>query len=504
MSGEPDGSPAGGGPPIPGPRRAPAGQAAARRTTTVAVVLAAGLGTRMKSHLPKVLHPLLGRPMLAYVLSAAEEATGTRPLVVYSPPTEKVRETFASVADFVLQDEPRGTGDAVRCALAALPPTTTDVVILSGDVPLVPPPLIAELAEARRSDGAVMTLVTFEAMDPGRLGRVVRDPDDDDAVLRIVEVKDATADELMVVEVNAGLYAFDADWLRSRIGALRPSAATGELYLTELAALARADRRRVTAFLVDDDGTLAGINDRQDLADAASLMGEIINVAHMRAGVTMEDPSTAYVDATVELATDVVLEPNVILRGATRIGEGTRIGAGTRIVDSVVGRDCVIVASVLEEAEVEDEVRIGPFAHLRPGASIGRGARLGNYAEVKNSRIGPGVQQHHFSYIGDAEVGERTNIGAGTITANYDGRRKHRTTIGARAFIGSDTMLVAPVTVGDDARTGAGSVVTHDVPAGMVAVGVPARLREPRPASEGDVARDVPAASDPGPPGTER
>ncbi|MCU0505042.1 MAG: bifunctional UDP-N-acetylglucosamine diphosphorylase/glucosamine-1-phosphate N-acetyltransferase GlmU [Chloroflexi bacterium] len=468
--------------------------------TTVAVVLAAGLGTRMRSRVPKVLHPLLGRPMLAYVLAAAEEATGSRPLVVYSPPTDRVRETFAAVADFVLQDEPRGTGDAVRAALGALPAAAADLVVLSGDVPLVAPELIAELAEARRSDRAVMTLVTFEAIDPGRLGRVIRDPDDEDAVLRIVEAKDATAAELGEAEVNAGLYAFDAAWLRARIGDLRPSPATGELYLTELAALARAGGRRVTAFLVDDDGTLAGINDRQDLADAASLMGEIINVAHMRAGVTMEDPSTAYVDATVELATDVVLEPNVILRGATRIGEGTRIGAGTRIVDSVVGRDCEIVASVLEEAEVEDDVRVGPFAHLRRGSSIGRGARLGNYAEVKNSRIGPGVQQHHFSYIGDAEVGERTNIGAGTITANYDGKRKHRTTIGARAFIGSDTMLVAPVTVGDDASTGAGSVVTHDVPAGMVAVGVPARLREPRAAGTGGGGAGAPGAPEPGVP----
>ncbi len=463
---------------------------------TVAIVLAAGLGTRMKSRTPKVLHLLLGRPMLAYVLAAAEEATGARALVVYSPATEAVTTAFAGVADLALQDEPRGTGDAVRAAIGALPTDVADVVVLSGDVPLVAPQLIAELAEARRVDGAVMTLVTFRTFQPGRLGRVIRSDVDEDVVARIVEAKDATEAELGVDEVNAGVYAFDAAWLRARIGDLRSSAATGELYLTELPALAHADHRRVTALEVDDDGTLAGINDRQDLADASSLMGEIINVAHMRAGVTMEDPSTAYVDATVELATDVTLEPNVILRGATRVGEGTRIGAGSRIVDTVIGRDCEIVASVLESAEVEDEVRIGPFAHLRPGASIGRGARLGNYAEVKNSRIGPGVQQHHFSYIGDADVGERTNIGAGTITANYDGRRKHRTTIGARAFIGSDTMLVAPVAIGDDAKTGAGSVVTHDVPAGKVAVGVPARLRDPKPDGVDDAA---PAPT--GPPG---
>ena len=448
---------------------------------TVAVILAAGLGTRMRSRTPKLLHPVCGRPMLAYVIDAAHEATGARPLVVVSPATEAVRERFADVADFALQAEPRGTGDAVRAAVDALPAAVGDVLVLSGDVPLVDSRLIAELARARRFEGAVVTLVTFEAFDPGRLGRIVRDGEAGDRVARIVEAKDASDEELAIVEVNAGIYAFDAEWLRLRIRDLHPSATTGELYLTELVELAREDRRPVTAFCVDEDGTLAGINDRVDLADAEALLAERIRVRHMRAGVTMEDPSTVYVDATVELATDVVLEPNVMIRGRTRIGEGTRIGSGSRIVDSVVGSRCEIVASVLEGSEVEDDVRIGPFAHLRPGASIGRGAKLGNYAEVKNSRLGPGVQQHHFSYVGDADVGERTNIGAGAVTANYDGRRKHRTTIGADAFIGSDTMLVAPVTVGEGARTGAGSVVTHDVPPGMVAVGVPARLREPRP-----------------------
>jgi bifunctional UDP-N-acetylglucosamine pyrophosphorylase/glucosamine-1-phosphate N-acetyltransferase len=449
--------------------------------TAVAVILAAGLGTRMRSRTPKVLHTVCGRPMLAYVVDAAVQATGTQPLVVVSPATEAVREPFAGVADFALQDEPRGTGDAVRAALDVLPPDVAEILVLSGDVPLVDPALIAELLEARRSEKAVVTLVTFEAFEPGRLGRVVLDDDESDRVVRIVEAKDATDEELEIAEVNAGIYAFDVAWLRKRIGDLRPSPATGELYLTDVVALAREDHRPVTAFRVDEDGTLDGINDRVDLADAESLLAERIRIDHKRAGVTMEDPSTVYVDATVRIASDVVLEPNVILRGGTMLGEGTRIGSGSRIVDSIVGAGCEIVSSVLEGAFVEDDVRIGPFAHLRPGASIGRGSKLGNYAEVKNSRLGPGVQQHHMSYIGDADVGERTNIGAGTITANYDGRRKHRTTIGAGAFIGSDTMLVAPVTVGDGARTGAGSVVTHDVPPGMVAVGVPARLREPRP-----------------------
>ena len=444
----------------------------------VAIILAAGLGTRMRSRLPKVLHPICGRPMLAYVLDAACEATGTRPLVVSSPATAVVREAFAEAADFALQEEPRGTGDAVRAALAALPDPTHDLLVLSGDVPLIRADDIRELVARRRATSAVMALVTVEALDPTDLGRVVRGARG--RVERIVEEKDATPEELGIDEVNAGVYAFDARWLRRRVGDLRPSPASGELYLTDLLAFARADRRRVTTLELEWDGTLDGINDRVQLADAELAMRARINDGHLRDGVTMRDPASAFVDATVELARDVTLEPNVILRGRTRVGEGTVIGAGSEIRDSVVGRDCHIWASVLEGAEVEDEVRIGPFAHLRPGASIGRGARLGNFAEVKASRVGPGVQQHHFSYIGDADVGAGANIGAGTVTVNYDGRRKHRTVIGEGAFIGSDSMLIAPVEIGPGAATGAGSVVTRDVPAGKLAFGVPARIRERR------------------------
>jgi bifunctional UDP-N-acetylglucosamine pyrophosphorylase/glucosamine-1-phosphate N-acetyltransferase len=298
-------------------------------------------------------------------------------------------------------------------------------------------------------------------------------------VLRIVEEKDATPEELEIEEINAGVYALDAAWLRRRIGDVRPSPVSGEFYLPELVTLAREDRRPVVSLEVEDDGTLVGINDRSQLAAAELELRMVINERHMLAGVTMVDPIRTYVDATVKLAQDVVLEPGVVLRGSTSIGEGTRIGAGSQIIDTVVGRDCCIWSSVLESSEVEDEVQIGPFSHLRAGSSIGRKVRVGNFAEVKASRLDPGVQQHHFSYIGDAELGERTNVGAGTITCNYDGLRKHRTKIGKRVFLGSDTMLVAPVELGDDARTAAGAVVTRDVPAGMLAVGIPARLRKP-------------------------
>jgi bifunctional UDP-N-acetylglucosamine pyrophosphorylase/glucosamine-1-phosphate N-acetyltransferase len=445
----------------------------------VAVVLAGGLGTRMRSSLPKLLHPLCGRPMLAYVVEAARTATGRDPVVVTSPATAAVRDAFPDGIIFALQERPDGSGDAVRAALRAVPADVREVVVLNGDVPLVEPGIVAELLERRRAARAAIALVTFEAWDPGSLGRVIRTPDGD-RVARLVEANDATADELAVSEVNAGLYAFDAAWLREAIGRLTPSPATGEYYVTQLIDLAVADGRDVVAHEVPDEGALSGINDRAQLAEATVMLRERINLGWLRSGVTMHDPATAYIDADVELAPDVTLEANVTLRGRTRVGEGSVIGSGSQLVDSIVGPRCRIWASVLERASVEEGSTIGPFSHLRPGSSIGPNVELGNFAEVKNSRLDRGVKQHHVSYMGDAHVGAGTNIGAGTITANYDGVAKHHTEIGERVFLGVDTMLRAPVTIGDGAKTGAGAVVTRDVPAGTLAVGVPARIREIR------------------------
>ncbi len=451
----------------------------------VAVVMAAGLGTRMRSRLPKLLHTLCGRPMLAYALDAAREATGQRPLVVYSPATAAIRDAFAADADFALQDAPRGTGDAVRAALDALTtlhPDASEILVLNGDVPRLHAELLGALIDGRRAIGAPVALITVATDEPGSLGRVVRSADG--SIERVVEAKDASGDELEIGEINSGLYAFDVGWLRRRLPDVPPSPATGELYLTSLVELARADGFEVTAVVVEDDGRLLGINDRLQLAEAEGELRAELIARHLLAGVTMEDPSTVYVDATVELASDVTLEPNVALRGRTRIGEGTVVGSGSRIVDTLIGRDCRIWASVLESSEVADSVHVGPFAHLRPGSVVGERAEVGNYAEIKNSRLGPRVKQHHMSYLGDAEVGAGTNVGAGTITANYDGTRKHRTRIGEGAFLGVDTMLVAPVEIGAGAKTGAGAVVTHDVPPGTLVVGVPARAREPRPPAD--------------------
>ncbi len=449
---------------------------AAVPASAVAVVLAAGLGTRMRSRLPKVLHPLLGRPMLAYVLDAARAATGgRRPIVVYSPATAAVREAVAGEADVALQDAPIGTGDALRAGLAAVAADTAEILVLIGDVPRIHPELGTALLDERRASGAAIALTTVLVDEPGSLGRIVRGPDG--TIRAIVEAKDASDEERGISEINAGIYAFDAAWLRRRIADLRPSAATGEVYLTDLVRIARDDGAIVTSVVVADDGRLLGINDRLQLAEAEGDLRAEINEGHLLAGISMADPSTAYIEPTVELESDVRLEPNVILRGRTRIGEGTVIGAGSQIVDSTIGRRCLIWASVVEGSEIGDDVSIGPMSHLRPGSHVERGTQLGNFAEVKNSRLGPGVRQHHMSYLGDADVGARTNVGAGTITANYDGRAKHRTTIGEDVFLGVDTMLVAPVEIGDRAKTGAGAVVTRDVPADTLAVGVPARIR---------------------------
>ena len=460
---------------------------------TAAVVLAAGLGTRMRSATPKILHPLCGRPMLAYVLdawdaAAAELGEGASPVVVYSPATEAIGEVVADRGTLARQEVPRGTGDAVRAALAKVAEDATEIIVLSGDVPLLAGEQLVAIVEQRRLDDAAITLASVYAADPGELGRVVRS--EFGSVERIVEARDATTEELETNEVNAGVYAFDAAWLRRRIGALSPSKSNGELYLTDLVGLAREDGRIVSAVGFEDDGTLDGINDRSQLAQAEWALRVRINEAHMRAGVTMRDPSTVYVDWGVQIGQDVTLDPGVLLKGSTTIGEGSLIGPDTTIVDSTIGRGCAVRRSVVERSIVEDGAFIGPFSHLRPGSHIGPDAEIGNFAEVKNSRLGARVKQHHMSYLGDADIGAGTNVGAGTITANWDGRVKNRTTIGEKAFLGVDTMLVAPVEVGEGAKTGAGAVVTKNVPPGKLAVGVPARIREPRVRHEPEAATD--------------
>lgn len=432
----------------------------------------------MKSRLPKVLHAIGGRPMLAYVLEAAREATGEKPLVVYSPATAQVCDVFAEEAEFAQQHEPRGTGDALRAALEAVPAGVEELLILSGDVPLIDAATIHALIEVHRQRGASLTLATNHELEPAGYGRIIRD--DDGQVVRIVEEKDATDDERAVDEVNAGVYVLDAAWIRRRIADLRPSPTSGELYLTQLVELAAAEGAAIGDLEEEYSAALHGINDRDELARAEDAIRTRTNERLMREGVTLQQPSSTFIDASVEIAPDVTIEANVSLRGRTSIGRDTVIRSGSQIIDSRIGEGCTIWASVIEESSVGNGVRIGPFSHLRAGCVIGDQAEIGNFAEMKNTRFGARSKMHHVGYLGDAEVGEGVNIGAGTITANYDGRAKNVTVIGDGAFIGSDTVLRAPVTIGSGAYTGAGSVVTRDVPDGKLAVGVPARIREKR------------------------
>ncbi len=405
---------------------------------------------------------------------------------MYSPRTEQLREAFAGQADFALQEGQRGTADALAAGIAALPEDVSEVVVLSGDVPLIEPASVDVVLEGRRARGAPMALAVLQIDDPSGYGRVVLT--DDDRVKVIVEERDAAADQRRLSLVNAGLYAFDAGWLRAALPRVTPSVATGELYLTQLVELAAADGTPAVAVEepaeADSASDFAGINDRSDLAELQLMLQLAIIQRHMEAGVRFDDPAAVIVEAGVQIAEDVTIEPNVILRGSTRIERDAVIGAGSQVIDSQVGERSVVRASLIQTSSVGADVRVGPFAHLRAGCVVGDGAEIGNYAEQKNVRFGARSKQHHFSYLGDAEIGADVNIGAGTITANYDGRRKHTTVIGDGAFIGSDTILRAPVTVGEGAYTGAGSVVTKDVPAGKLAVGVPARIRERRPAPE--------------------
>ena len=437
------------------------------------IVLAAGLSTRMRSQTSKVLHPVAGKPLLSHVLDAVRGA-GARPVVVLSKESEPARAIVGEDAVVVLQDPPRGTGDAVRVALTAIPDASGEAFILYGDTPLLRAETLRALADLRAKRGAPLALLSGMVGTANAYGRVVRDASGD--VARVVEARLATAEERRLPESNLGAYAVDIAWLRKAVARLRANE-TGEVFLTDLVALAAADGVRVAALCTEDPDEGMGVNTRVELAAAEDALRRRIRDRHMLAGVTFHDPASSLVDADVEIAPDVVIERGSVLEGRTHIGTGTLIGPYAIVRDTTVGERCRVEASVLEGATLEDDVTVGPFSHLRPGAYLERGVEMGNYGEVKNARLGAGTKMHHFSYIGDASVGKRVNIGAGTITLNYDGVNKNRTEIGDDAFIGSDTLLRAPVKVGKNAATGAGAVVTRDVPDDHIGIGMPARMR---------------------------
>jgi len=449
-----------------------------------AVVLAAGEGTRMRSRVPKVLHPLCGRPMLLHVIDTLVELPLERIVVVVGHQSETVTKTLQNElvtdipVEFVEQRVPRGTGDATSVALTAFSDAVDDddVIVLSADIPLLRAETLAVLATEHRLADAAATLLTAELDDPTGYGRIVRDARG--SVERIVEQSDGNPDELAIREVNPSIYCFRRTFLAPALRRVSPENAQGEYYLTDVIEVLRSTGHSVLAVPATDATETLGVNDRAQLAAAEALLRERINDEWMRAGVSMTDPARTYIDATVELAEEVRLLPGTVLEGRTSVGAGSVIGPDARLVDTIVGEDVTISYSVTREAEVGDGATVGPYAHLRPGTRLGRGAKIGNFVETKNSEIGEGAKANHLAYVGDAEVGPRSNVGAGTITANYDGRNKHRTKIGADVKIGSNTVLVAPVEVGDGATTGAGAVVNRDVPPNALAKGVPAKIVE--------------------------
>jgi bifunctional UDP-N-acetylglucosamine pyrophosphorylase/glucosamine-1-phosphate N-acetyltransferase len=441
---------------------------APRRTV---VVLAAGEGKRMKSATPKVLHPLLGRTLVGHVLAAAGAAEAERTIVVVGHKADQVQAHLAEIAPAataVLQAEQNGTGHAVRIALEAVPDLAGTVVVLNGDVPLLRPATVASLVAAHESEARGATVLAAEVADPAGLGRIVRDTSGN--LERIVEERDASAEVRAIREINAGIYAFDAASLREALSKLSTDNDQGEEYLTDVFGLLATAGQAVGVFVAPDAQETLGCNDRAELAALRALLRDRVNTAWLRSGVSILDPATTWIDVTVTLEPDAVIDQNSQLYGATTVAAGAVVGPDTTLIDTTVGEGATVLRTHSIGAEVGPEATVGPYSFLRPGTTLARKSKIGGFVEAKNAELGEGAKVPHLSYVGDASIGARANIGAGTIFANYDGVRKSRTVVGEAAFVGSDTVLIAPVEVGPGAYVAAGSAVAKDVPSGSLGV----------------------------------
>lgn len=436
------------------------------------IIMAAGQGTRMLSDLPKVLHLVNNKPLIIYSIQTARALGSEKPVIVIGNGAEEVKRVIGDGARFVLQQERLGTAHAVMTAEAELAAETGLVLVIAGDMPLLTEKTLFQLIERQKANPGPFTMLTVHSSNPRGFGRILRGMNGE--VRAIVEEAQATDDQLKIDELNVGAYCFNSEWLWQALKKVQLSP-KGEYYLTDLVAVAVGEGKKVESIQLKEEEEALGVNNRVHLAEAERIIRRRTNESYMLAGVTMIDPNLVYIEEGVKIGKDTILYPNTRLSGATTIGEGCEIGPNTLIDHSTIGGHCHLLASVIEGAIVEDNVGMGPFCHLRKGAHLGMGVHMGNFGEVKDSRLAAGVKMGHFSYIGNATIGENVNIGAGTITCNFDGEHKHPTEIGEGAFIGSDTMLVAPLKIGKGAKTGAGSVVTHDVADGEVVVGVPAR-----------------------------
>lgn len=443
--------------------------------TMASIILAAGQGTRMRSKYPKVAHKIAGAPMIWHALQAVDDLVDQPPVIVIGHGAEAVKDVLNEDVAYALQEPQLGTGHAVACARYLLEEKAETILVTFGDMPLLRKESIEALIQIHQASQSPVTMTSFLGDEARGFGRVIRDQAGH--VKGIVEQADATPEQLAIREYNVSAYCFKADWLWGALEQI-PISAKGEYYLTDVVGLAVSQGFPVDALVLDDPEEAIGINNRVHLATAEKIFRKRINEKWMLAGVTIINPDVTYIEPEVKIGKDSVILPNTTLGGKTTIGEDCEIGPDTTIIDSTVGNQVKLTVSVIEQAEIADRVTMGPYCHLRKGAVLKEGVHLGNFGEVKDSVLGAGTKMGHFSYIGNAVIGENVNIGAGTITCNYDGQNKNLTEIGDDVFIGSDTMLVAPVKIGDRSRTGAGSVVTHDVPSDTLVFGVPAKEKK--------------------------
>ena len=437
------------------------------------VILAAGMGTRMKSKMPKVLHKVCGKPLSKWVIDASEAAGADKVCAVVGHKAETVKEVLGDVCEFALQAEQKGTGHAVMQAIDVIKNSKGEVVILNGDTPLITAETINKAIEYHKNNGNQATVITAILDDATGYGRIVRD--NDGSVLKIVEQKDASKEEKKINEVNSGMYVFDAQSLVYALDKITPNNAQGEYYLTDTLEILLSAGKKIGGYAISDNDEIRGINDRVQLNEAEKIMQKRINEYHMRNGVTMRNPESVYIEDGVEIGNDTEICQNVTIKSGTKIGSDCVIGSGSMLDRAVIHDGVDVLSSVILESEVDDGTHVGPFAYIRPNCHVGKEVKVGDFVELKNSNIDDGTKISHLTYIGDSDVGKRVNFGCGTVTCNYDGKKKYRTTIGDDCFVGCNTNFVSPINVGDGVYIAAGSTITEDIPENSLSI---ARARQ--------------------------